>query len=193
MKKVSLSRKLTLPALLAAAVVALLVSGQASRAAASSNPALDLAQILSGTFQGTTPGNELRLDLRPVTTDSEHPYDLFLEVAGKYQGQNVRRQGVVRMETAGKDVYFGYVPHFDPTVTSMSADAARFTPSETNAACGFHLKPVGDGFTGETSGSSCAIALRGVVGKWTVELEPGGIRLRSAESGETLRFRRVSK
>jgi hypothetical protein len=184
------------PLFLAAALAAgavLAAAGMPARATASSNPALDLAQILSGTFQGTTPGNELRLDLRPVTTDLEHPYDLFLEVAGKYQGQNVRRQGVVRMETAGKDVYFGYIPHFDPTVTAMSSDATRFTPSETNAACGFHLKPLGDGFTGETSGSSCAVALRGVVGKWTIELEPGGIRLRSVENGETLRFRRVSK
>jgi hypothetical protein len=189
-----MKRLTTIPVLLGGALaLALLVAGLPSGATASTNPVLDLAQILSGTFQGTTPGNELRLDLRPVTTDSEHPYDLFLEVVGKYQGQNIRRQGVVRMETAGKDVYFGYIPHFDATVTAMSTDATRFTPSETNAACGFHLKPVGDGFTGETSGSSCAVALRGVVGKWTVELEPAGIRLRSAESGETLRFRRVSK
>jgi hypothetical protein len=75
----------------------------------------------------------------------------------------------------------------------MSADATKFTPSETTAACGFHLKPLGDGFTGETAGSSCAVALRGVTGKWTIELEPGGLRLRSNETGETLRFRRVSK
>lgn len=162
-------------------------------AAAAPNPVVDLATILSGTFQGTTPGNELRLDFQPVVTDSQHPYDLFLEVAGKYQGQNVRRQGLVRLETQGKDVYVGYVPHFDATVTAMSADATRFTDSETNAACGFHLKPRGDGFAGETSGSSCAIALRGVTGKWTIELEPGGLRLRSVESGETLRFRRVTK
>jgi len=182
-------KKAIVPALLAAAFA---LAG-ASGAAAASNPVLEAATILSGTFQGTTPGNELRLDLRSVSTDAEHPYDLFLEVAGKYQGQSVRRQGLVRLETQGRDVYFGYVPHFDPTVTAMSADATRFTPSETNAACGFHLKPVGDGFNGETSGSSCAIALRGVTGKWTIELEPGGIRLRSVGSGETLRFRRVSK
>jgi hypothetical protein len=176
-----------------AAAAALVVAGPPAVAVASSNPVVDLAQILSGTFQGTTPGNELRLDLRPVPTVQQHLYDLFLEIAGKYQGQNVRRQGLVRMETAGKDVYVGYVPHFDPTVTSMSADATRFTPSETSAACGFHLKPLGDGFTGETTGSSCAVALRGVTGKWTIELEPGGLRLRSTETGETLRFRRVSK
>ena len=61
------------------------------------------------------------------------------------------------------------------------------------AACGLTLLPRGDGFAGETPGSTCAAALRGVIGKWTVELEPGSIRLRDVKSGETLRFNRVSK
>ena len=183
-------RRLVIPVLLAAAG---LLAGRVSTAASSGNQVFELATILSGTFQGSTPGNELRLDLRPVPTDAQHPYDLFLEVTGRYQGQNVRRQGLVRLELQGRDVYFGYIPHFDATVTSMSADATRFSDSEANAACGFHLAPRGDGFTGETSGSSCAFALRGVTGKWTVELEPGSILLRDAKSGETLRFKRVSK
>jgi len=37
------------------------------------------------------------------------------------------------------------------------------------------------------------VALRGVVGKWTIEMEPGSLRLRDVKSGETLRFRRVGK
>jgi hypothetical protein len=37
------------------------------------------------------------------------------------------------------------------------------------------------------------MALRGAVGKWTVEIEPGSIRVREVKSGETLRFKRVSK
>ncbi len=183
-------RRLAIPVLLAAAG---LLAGGVSTAAPAGNQVFELATILSGTFQGSTPGNDLRLDLRPVPTDAQHPYDLFLEVTGKYQGQNVRRQGLVRLELQGKDVYFGYIPHFDATVTSMSAGATRFTDSEANAACGFHLAPRGDGFAGETSGASCAFALRGVTGKWTVELEPGSILLRDAKSGETLRFKRVSK
>ncbi|MDQ2969712.1 MAG: hypothetical protein M3R62_00750 [Acidobacteriota bacterium] len=182
-------RRLAIPVLLAAA--GLLAGGVST--AASGNQVFELATILSGTFQGSTPGNDLRLDLRPVPTDAQHPYDLFLEVTGKYQGQNVRRQGLVRLELQGKDVYFGYIPHFDATVTSMSVGATRFTDSEANAACGFHFAPRGDGFVGETSGSSCAFALRGATGKWTVELEPGSILLRDAKSGETLRFKRVSK
>jgi hypothetical protein len=177
----------------AAAAGALALVAAPALSADSANHALELAKVLSGTFQGTTPGNDLRVDLRPVVTDSQHPFDLFLEVAGKFQGDNVRRQGLLRFENQGRDVYVGYVPHFDATVTSMSPNATQFTPNEANAACGFHLAPRGDGFAGETSGASCTFALRGTQGKWSVELEPGSIRLRNLASGETLRFRRVSK
>ena len=183
MKRSSLTTIAVLGALLAGAL--------AVRAA--DNPVFEVATILSGTFKGSTPGNELRIDLRPVTTDREHLYDLFLECSGKYQGVNVRRQGLVRLETQGAKVYLGYIPHFDATVSALSPEATRFSESEANAACGLTLLPRGDGFAGETPGSTCAAALRGVIGKWTVELEPGSIRLRDVKSGETLRFNRISK
>src|SRR5262249_13587868 len=160
---------------------------------AANNPVYDIANILSGTFQGSTPGNELRLDMRPVATDPQHPYDLFLEVTGKYLGQNVRRQGLLRLETQGRGVYVGFVPKFDATVTALSPDATRFSEDEANAACGFSLRAAGDGFSGETTVSACAFALRGGTGKWSIDLEPGSIRLRNVESGETLRFRRQGK
>jgi hypothetical protein len=155
--------------------------------------ALETANLLSGTFHGSTPGNELRLDFRPVQTSPQHPSDLFLEVTGKYQGENVRRQGVLRFDTQGSSVYVGYVPHFDPTVTSLSPDAVRFTDNESAAACGFTLARRGDGYGGETSGATCAFALRSNIGKWSVEIEPGSIRLRDVKTGETLRFRREGK
>lgn len=172
-------------------VVGLFAAGLA--VAKAEDPAFQAASILSGTFKGSTPGNDLRLDLRPVTTDPQHLYDLFLECVGRYQGDNVRRQGLLRLESQGRGVYLGYIPHFDATVTSFSPEATRFTQSEINAACGFVLAPRGDGFAGETPGSSCAMALRGALGKWTVEIEPGSIRIREVKTGETLRFRRVSK
>ena len=165
----------------------------AGRTGAADNPVVAIATILSGTFQGSTPGNELRLDMRPVPTDIEHPYDLFMECTGKYQGQIVRRQGVIRLETQGSGVYLGYIPHFDATVTSLSPQATQFTESEANAACGISLAARGDGFAGETPASGCALALRGVLGKWTIEMEPGSLRLRDVKSGETLRFKRVGK
>ena len=162
-------------------------------ATGSGNAVFDLATMLSGTFKGSTPGNELRLDLRPVTTDPQHLYDLFLDCSGKYQGQNVRRQGLIRLEAQGPNVYLGYIPHFDATVTALSPEATRFTESEANAACGLVLNERGDGFAGETPGATCAMALRGALGKWSVEVEPGSIRLRDVKTEETLRFKRVSK
>jgi hypothetical protein len=152
-----------------------------------------LSSMLSGTFQGSTPGNDLRLTIHSVATDPDHLYDHFVTVTGKYQGTNVRQQGLIRLESQGKGVYFGYIPKFDPTVSGFSSDATRFTESEASAACGFVMDPKGDGFMGETVGSTCARAMRGAYGKWTIEVEPGSIRIRNVKSGETLRFRRVSK
>lgn len=174
-------------------VAATLLMAALPLAAATASHVYDLSSMLSGTYEGSTPGNELGLTIRSITTDPSHLYDLFLQVTGKYQGDNVRQQGLIRLESQGNGVYFGYIPHFDPTVTSMSADAARFTDDEANAACGLVLKAKGDGFAGETVGSTCARAIRGAIGKWTVELEPGTIRIRNVKSGETMRFKRVSK
>jgi hypothetical protein len=179
----------TRTAILGLAIVFLAGVGQAQTA----NRAYDLAAILSGTFQGSTPGNDLRLDIRSVQTDTEHPFDLFVEVSGKYQGELIRRQGVLRVEQQGQHVYLGYIPHFDATVTALSPNAARFTDQEAGAACGLTVDPRGDGFAGQTSGSSCMFALRGARGKWSIEVEPGSIRLRDVATGETLRFRRVGK
>lgn len=175
--------------IMAAALLALALPA----AAATQNQVFDLVNILSGSWQGSTPGNDLRLEIRTVTTDPSHPYDMFLSVSGRFGDTNVRQQGLIRLESQGRSVYFGYIPHFDPTVSALSPNAARFTAEEANAACGFHLKPEGDGFTGETVGSSCVRAIRGSVGKWILNLEPGSIRLQHEKSGETLRFRRVSK
>jgi hypothetical protein len=159
----------------------------------SADPTSQIAGILSGTFQGSTPGNELRLDFRAVPTDSQHLYDLFIDISGKYLGQIVKRQGLIRLESQGKGVYVGYIPHFDATVTALSPNATRFTDNEANAACGFTLAVAGDGFSGETTVSTCAFALHGGTGKWSIDMEPGSIRLRNVASGETLRFQRAGK
>ena len=163
---------------------------QAARAA---DNARELANILSGTFVGSTPNNNLRLDFKTITTDPLHQFDLFLSVSGKFEETNVRQQGLVRLETQGNGLYFGYVPHFDPATSALSSSAGRFTEREASAACGFSMKVRGDGFVGETLGSQCAIAMRGAVRKWRIEIEPGTILLQDPQSGETLRFRNVQK
>src|SRR5262249_23471453 len=144
--------------------------------------------------EGSTPGNHLRLDIRNLPTDPQHLYDYFLSVTGQFEKDNVHQQGVIRLERQGSDVYFTHIPHFDPSVTSPSPHAGRFTANEHNAPCSCIMKPVGDGFGGETLGSTtCALAMRGAVGKWTVELEPGNMRIRNVTSGETLRFKQIGK
>jgi hypothetical protein len=154
---------------------------------------LELATILSGTFVGSTPNNNLRLDFQSITTDPLHEFDLFLSVTGKFEESSVRQQGLIRLENQGNGIYFGYVPHFDPTTSALSSSAGRFTEQEASAACGFSMKARGDGFAGETLGSQCAVAMRGAIKKWKIEIEPGTILLQDPQSGETLRFRRVEK
>lgn len=171
--------------------LAALLAAPAARAA--ENPAYSLASILSGTWQGSTPGNNLLIVTRSFTTDPQHPYDLFVQISGRYQEDNVRLQGVMRFDVEGRDVLITYVPHFDPAVTALSPNAGQFTDREATSACGLNMKPRGDGFAGETLGSACAVAIRGAVAKWTIEAEPGSLRLRDAKSGETLRFKRAAK
>jgi hypothetical protein len=165
----------------------------ASAPVSAQNPAYTLEAILSGTFQGSTPGNNLLLSTQPFTADPDHPYDLFLTISGKYQEDNVRLQGVLRLDHEGTDVLLTYVPHFDLSVTAFSSNAANFTDREASSACTLNMRARGDGFAGETLGSSCALAIRGATSKWTIETEPGSIRLREAKTGETLRFKRISK
>jgi hypothetical protein len=160
----------------------------------SASPVLDMASMLTGTWEGSTPGNSLNLvitgtaGLSPGTV-----FNLPIQVIGKYRDRNVREQGVIHLENQGRSVYFSYIPHFDPAAGTLPPQALRFTPQELESACNFDVTPRGDGFAGETLGSvTCARAIHGAVGKWTLEIEPGSIRIRNSETGETLRFRKKS-
>jgi len=162
--------------------------------AATPDRVFDIASMLSGTFEGSTPGNHLRLDLKSLTIDPGHPYDLFLSVNGQFEKNNIQQQGVMRLEQQGRDITLTYIPHFNPATTALAAGAGKFTEHELSSACSFTLKPKGDGFIGDTLGStSCAFAMRGAVGKWAVEIEPGNLRVRNVDSGETLRFKQTGK
>src|SRR5262245_51022908 len=52
-----------------------LASAPALLAAKNDDRIHQIASILSGTFEGSTPGNQLRLDLSTITVDPNHPYD----------------------------------------------------------------------------------------------------------------------
>jgi hypothetical protein len=163
-------------------------TGEAAR---SSLP--DLVSMLSGRFQGTSPGNELQLAVSTLGATVGTRFDLFLTASGRYRDTNVRRTGLLRLETQGQDVRATYVPHFDATVTALSREATRFSEEELRSACSLYFHPSGDGYVGETRGaSSCVPALPGAVGKWTVEVDPAGIRIRNVDSGETLRFAKTA-
>jgi hypothetical protein len=176
-----------------AAVIAIIASFLLPRAAAAEMSAHNLANMLTGVFVGSTPNNNLKLDIQTITSDPGNEFDLFLAVSGQFETTTVRQQGVIRLQPQGQGVYFGYVPHFDPSVTAVSPAADRFTEREAGAACGFMLNEKGDGFSGETLGSACALAMRGAFQKWTIEVEPGTIRLQDPKTGETLRFTKLVK
>jgi len=162
--------------------------------AATPDKIYEIASMLQGRFEGSTPGNNLVLSMSTITIDPAHPWDVFVQVTGRFEKDIVRQQGVIRLESQGEDIYFTYIPHFNPAVTVLSNDVGSFTERELNSACSFIMKPAGDGFAGETLGiTACALSMRGAIGKWSVELEPGGIRVRSVQTGETLRFTQTQK
>ena len=158
------------------------------------NAVFDLASMLSGTFEGITPGNELHATVMAAGVQpTALAYNLAVTITGKYQQTNIRNQGVLHLESQGRGVSVAYVPHFDPATGNIGLQALRFSREELDAACSFSVKPRGDGYYGETVGSTtCARALRGAVGKWSLEVEPGSVRIRNAQTGETLRFKRTS-
>ncbi len=186
------------PMLTAAAFLALAMGAAQTPEGARANPvslALDLGPMLTGTFEGTTPGNALKavLTVTGAVSPSDN-YSLALRVTGTYADAGVREQGLLNLQNAGRSIVLQYTPHFDPGVGILSQDFLQFTPEEERSTCSFDVKPRGDGYFGETTGSStCARAIRGAVGKWSFEVEPGTVRIRNSGSGETLRFKRVAK
>jgi hypothetical protein len=157
-------------------------------------PIDNLARYFTGSYKGVTPGNNLLIQITPVTIDLSNPYDYFVTVSGQFEKTNVREQAVLRIESQGDSIHVGYIPHFDPAVSAMSSSVARFNSDELNAACGVYLKVEGDGFGGETRPSDCARAIRGTAARsWRIEIEPNRITLKDAKTGETLRFEKEEK
>jgi hypothetical protein len=175
-----------------ASAIGLLVLVTAMTAGAA--PIDNLSRYFTGTYRGVTPGNNLTIQITPVTINIENPYDYFVAVSGQFEKTNIREQAVLRIETQGDSIHIGYIPHFDAAVSSISPSVGRFSSGELNAACGLYLKVEGDGFGGETRPSDCARAIRGTAGRsWRVEIEPNRITLKDAKTGETLRFEKEEK
>ena len=74
---------------------------------------------------------------------SGHPFDLFLQVSGQFEKDNVRQQGVIRLEAQGQDIYFTYIPHFNPAVTALSERRRQLHGA--GAQLGLQLHPQAQG------------------------------------------------
>lgn len=184
-----------LPALVLLGGIGMPVGARAQAEERRVNQALDLGGLLAGTWEGSTPGNSLHVVMTNVVSPAPGSvFNVAVTVTGKYQDTAVRQQGVMRLENQGRVVYLTYLPHFDPTVGGLSTDVLRFAPNELESACSFDVAPRGDGFAGTTTGATtCARAIRGAVGKWSFEVEPGSLRIRNVDTGETMRFKKTTR
>ena len=94
----------------------LVVVGEAQEPERKPARVLDLLPMMLGTFDGSTPGNELHAIITALSSPSpSNVSNLSIRVTGKYLDAGVREQGVLRLESQGRSLVATYVPHFDPT------------------------------------------------------------------------------
>ncbi len=135
-------------------------------------PYLNLARQLAGRYVGIAgPGNNLRIVVQPGRPLQEEQH-LTVTVQGKYNGSNVRFDGLLALQPQGQTV--------------------RLIWTGRRSDCQVDIHPEGDGFEGVTLPGTCQTAFQNPTpGKWQFQTEPGSFRLRNVETGETLRFRKV--
>lgn len=144
-------------------------------ARADDEPSLDLARQLQGWYEGVAgPGNRLKILFQPAGSPGPYAFGFEVTIQGRYEKTNVNLYGTLFLEREGK--------------------AVRFRWQTARGGCDLPLRRAGDGFEGETLPGACLTAFqKPVPAKWKFEIDPGGsIRLKSAETGETLRFRKIS-
>ena len=135
-------------------------------------PYLNLARQLAGRYVGVAgPGNNLRIVVQPGRPVQEEQR-LTVTVQGKYNGSNVRFEGLLTLQPQGQTV--------------------RLIWTGRRSDCQVDIHPEGDGFGGVTLPGTCQTAFQNPTpGKWQFQTEPGSFRLRNVETGETLRFRKT--
>jgi hypothetical protein len=140
---------------------------------AADQPYVGLAKQLAGHYEGVAgPANKLRVIVQPARPSIDEQR-LTVTVQGTYNGNNVRFDGFLSLEPQG--------------------DSARLIwLMRRGNDCQVDIHPEGDGFVGVTLPANCQTAFQNPTpGKWEFQTEPGSFRLRSVETGETLRFRKV--
>jgi hypothetical protein len=156
------------PRLAAFAIVVL----SATAALVADQPYLNLARQLVGQYVGVAgPGNNLRIVVQPGRPVQEEQR-LTVTVQGKYNGDNVRFDGLLALQPQGQTVRLIWVGR--------------------RSDCQVDIHPAGDGFEGVTLPGTCQTAFQNPTpGKWQFQTEPGSFRIRNVETGETLRFRKT--
>jgi len=132
-----------------------------------------LSRQLAGHYEGVAgPGNKLRILIQPGRPiPEEQRFNVTVE--GKYNGNNVRFEGLLSLQPQGET-------------------ARLIWASRGRSDCQVDIHPAGDGFEGVSLAGTCQTAFQNPTpGKWEFQTEPGSFRIRSVETGETLRFRKV--
>ncbi len=160
-------------------LIVTLVLGAVFPARARGQQASDaLARQLVGWYDGVAgPANKLRITVQPARPVPGEPstYQFTVTIQGKYNRVNVNLTGAL--------------------VILPQGDSARlqwFTARQND--CQVDIHPAGDGFEGTTAAAACQLAFQNPTpGRWEFQTEPGSIRVRSVETGETLRFRKSER
>lgn len=140
--------------------------------------------MLSGRFVGTSPENDLTLELERLHDPQTGSVSLLLTLSGLYRGASVRRSGLVRLTGWGATPRLTYYPDSEPTASIQKA-SVRVHRAVTGPRCCVDLKPEGEGFSAETS---CGALFPNGTGAWDVEIQPGELIAQNVRSGEKLRF-----
>lgn len=166
----------------------LLVSS--ARTAAAQGPASEVASMISGVHQLRNENSDVRLQISS-TGGVGSTVNLLVTASGRYNGRDVRQQGVIQLVSEGPDVRVTVIPHFSP-VTELSPDVNRFSETELRAACTLHLTPDEQRWVGTTVGTgTCVQAVTGAAGQWQVEILPGALRFTDVGTKQTLVFQKT--
>jgi hypothetical protein len=137
-----------------------------------------LARQIAGWYDGVAgPANKLRIVVQPARPVAGEPstYRFTVTIQGKYNRANVSLTGALGIEPQGDGARL-------QCVTARQSD------------CQVDIHPAGDGFEGTTAAGACQLAFQSPTpGRWELQTEPGSLRIRSVDTGETLRFRKSGR